>query len=109
MPDADRILKQHDLFPPLQATLSDQNGPIDLTTATAVKLLMKTTDGRISVTGACAIVDAVNGVVRYQWVRGDTDNIGEYNVEFEITWPTALPETVPNDGYNLISIEADLG
>lgn len=103
----DRILKQHDLFPSLQATLSDDNGPIDLSTATGVKLLMRT--GGTLVSGACTIVDARNGIVRYDWARGDTDTVGEYNVEFEITWPTALPETVPNDGYNSIEIQADLG
>lgn len=103
----DRTFKAHDLFPPLEATLSDENGPIDLSTATSVKLLMKS--GSTNVTGRCTVVDAANGRVRYDWIRGDTDTIGTYQVEFEITWPTALPETVPNTGYNEIVIEQDLG
>jgi hypothetical protein len=108
---ADLTIKQHDLFPALSVTLSDANGPVDLTAATAVKVIMHS--GVTTVTGT--MTKAPNqtttgkGQATYQWVSPDTSVVGTYDTEFEVTWPTALPETFPNDGYKSITIVADLG
>lgn len=115
---ADRTFKANDTWPPLAAVLSDANGPIDLTNATQVKLLMRT--GSTLVSGLCQLdtnpitgarLDRTLGQVFYVWVRGDTAIVGDYQVEFEITWAGTTPttETVPNDSYDSISIIADLG
>lgn len=104
----DRIFKQHDLWPPLVATLTDDDGPIDLTNADHVTVFWRGTagsgDGRCTVDG-----DPTTGIVTYQWIAGDTDNPGSYDVEYEIMWPSTRPETVPNSGYRSIVIEPDLG
>lgn len=103
----DFSIKQHDTWPPLQATLTDQDGPINLTNATAVRLIMK--GSTVTVTGGCTVVDPVNGVVSYAWAVGDLAVADNYQVEFEITWNTGTIETVPNDGYMNVSVVADLG
>ena len=106
------IWKQNDLEPPAQAPLLNADGsPIDLTTATSVKFLMRPTgtSGSPKVTHAVTITDAANGIVKYAWVSGDTDTVGTFDQEWEITWPTSRPQTVPNHGYNTVVIEDDLG
>lgn len=106
----DLTIKQHDLYPPLVATLNDTvaNIPIDLTTATAVVVILKGTSGAAKV-GVCTVTDAVNGQVTYNWVSGDTDVADTYNVEWQITWPGALPQTVPNGSFKTLLITPDLG
>ena len=102
-------LKQNDTWPALNATLSDVNGPINLTTATTVKIIIKPTGGGSAITGTCTIVSAAAGTVRYSWVSGDTALAGTYQGEFEITWADGKIGTVPNEGYFSLEILADLG
>ena len=107
MADPDLTLKQHDTYPPLRATLSASDGPIDLTTATQVKVILRT--DAVILTGVCTIENAPLGVVRYDWAVGDLAVAGDYDGEFEITWNTGRIETVPNDDYILFRVKADLG
>lgn len=104
---ADFTIKANDRLPVLDAVLSNLSGPIDLTTATQVRFIMKST--AFTVTGVCTVVNALTGAVRYTWAAGDTANPGEYQLEFEITWPGPKLETVPNDSYKSVSVLADLG
>ena len=106
-------VKQGDLVPALTATLMQAVGtaaavPIDLTTATGVKFAMRNrTLGTIKVDAACTIVSAIAGTVKYTWVGTDTDTIGFYDAEFQITWP-AGKQTVPGGGYDTIQIGDDI-
>jgi hypothetical protein len=109
----DLTIKQHDTFPPLQATLSDENGPIDLTNANAVLFIMKGTKstGAVLVTGACTYIDRPNGVVQYAWATGDTAVPDTYDIEFQITWSSGGIQTIPNAalGANTIVVTPDAG
>jgi hypothetical protein len=102
-------VKQHDHLIPLDAVLADQDGPIDLTTATAVKLICKIASGATNFTGTCTLVDAANGEVRYMLTSTDLATINTYKGEFEITWASGRIQTVPNTGYFTLVVEADLG
>lgn len=110
---ADLTIKQHDLFPVLEVTLTDELGLVDLTAATAVKFLAKLQAGATTIVGT--MTKAANqtttgkGKATYQWVSPDTSVIGVYDVEFELTWPSSLPETFPHDSYKTLEIKADLG
>ena len=104
---ADLTVKQHDTWPPVRATLSDASGPIDLTGATQIKLILK--GATVTITGNCTVVSAPAGTVSYTWAAGDTAVAGDYQGEFEITWPGGKVETVPNDSYLAVTIKADLG
>src|SRR5688500_13812123 len=102
-------IKQHDTHPPLDAvlTMGAPPTPVDLTGAT-VKLLLKTATGTATV-GACTIVSAAAGSVRYQWVAGDTASVETFSGEFEVTWGDGKITTFPNDGYFTVVVKPDLG
>jgi hypothetical protein len=108
---ADYVVKRHDTFPALKATLSDENGPINLTSATRVKFIAAstTTSTPLVIEGECTIEEATGGVVAYPWAVGDLATAGTYNVEFQITWAGGGIESVPNTGYKTMLVEVDLG
>lgn len=89
-------IKQNDTSPSLQATLKDaSNTGVDLSGATVV-FRMNSVDGVVKVESNMTIVDADNGVVRYDWQSGDTDTNGTYLVEFRVTYVDGKVETFPN-------------
>ena len=104
-------LKQDDTAPALQATLSDSNGPINLTNATSVKLVMKGNNTATVVVGTCTITNAAQGQVSYTFTAGNTATPDVYQVEFEITWSGGGEQTVPNAAAAnpTIEIDAELG
>jgi hypothetical protein len=91
-------IKAGALDPPLEAQLTDKDGPIPLLGATVV-MTIRQLDGRKVLVKTCTITDAANGWVRYQWVAGDTNTVGLYRLEFSITWPGRGPRVVPNDSW----------
>lgn len=103
---ADFTIKQNDTWPPLVAILSNQDGPIDLTTAAQVKMYLRGTT--VTINGTCSITNAAAGEVTYTWAVGDLAVNGNYDGEFEITWASGKKETVPNDGYFSFTILDDL-
>jgi hypothetical protein len=107
MAAVDWILKRGDTRPPLTAQLVDDNGAIDLTSLTSVKLLMKL--GQTVVSAPVTVVDALTGRVQCTWLPAHTNTAGVYNAEFEITWSDGGIETIPNDSYFTIEIFQDLG
>lgn len=97
-------IKQNDTSPSLRATLKDASlTAIDLTGA-SVQFHMKAIDGTLKVNAAMDITDAFNGVVQYDWQSGDTDTVGAYYVEFEVTYADASIETFPNNGNKAVSV-----
>lgn len=107
---ADYTIKQHDTWPPLEATLSDADGPINLTTATTIRLIIKASAGITPyLVKTCTIVNAITGKVKATWATGNLDTAGTYQGEFEITWSDSSIETVPNAGYFSFEIQPDLG
>jgi hypothetical protein len=107
---ADVTRKQNDTYPPLLAQLTDTVGPINLTTATTVELIMvEMGSGSATGGGFCAITDAVAGRVSYEWDPEDTDDVGIFNAEFEIVWADGGIQTVPNTTYFTVEIKDDLG
>lgn len=108
---ADFSIKQNDTGPPLEAVLSDAEGPIDLSTATSVKLLLRGQKriGAVTVSGVCTIVTPLLGEVKYTWVPADTIVADLYLAEFEIQWADGTIWTIPNDKYFYVDMLDDLG
>ena len=69
---------------------------------------MKSLGGTIKVNETMTIVDSPNGIVKYDWQTGDTDTVGTYNVEFQVTYSDTTIETFPNNGNLVINVVREL-
>lgn len=101
-------IKQNDTSPSLQATLKDASGTAIALTGASVRFHMKALDGTVKVNAAMAITNASGGVVQYNWQTGDTNTVGSYSVEFEVTYSDSTIETFPNNQNLTISVVREL-
>jgi hypothetical protein len=69
---------------------------------------MKALDGTVKVDAAMTITSTSGGVVQYDWQTGDTDTVGSYSVEFEVTYSDSTIETFPNNQNLTISVVREL-
>jgi hypothetical protein len=56
-----------------------------------------------------SVVAGTDPVLQYEWDAADTDESGEFEGEFEVTYGDSTIETFPNKGYIPISIDEDIG
>jgi hypothetical protein len=103
------FIKQNDTSPSLVATLKDfEDDAINLTDAN-VRFHMKSIDGTLKIDAPMTIVSTPTlGLIRYDWQTGDTDTVGTYYVEFEVTYADNTVETFPNTGSETVSVIRDL-
>lgn len=110
---ADFYIKQHDLEPSLVLQLLSDAVPVNLTQATGAIFLMSSRKTGLKATGTMTIADQTVaddiGVVTYSWQAGDTDTVGEYTAEVQVTWPGNKPQTFPANQYFTVSVQKDLG
>lgn len=110
--EPDFSIKAHDRLPGIRAQLmtdEDVPQPIDLSTATAVKFIMRPEAGGVpTVNAAASILQPLTGVVQYDWLAVDTSTPGIYHGEWEVTWSNLKKQTFPTTTYHLIEILADL-
>ena len=85
---------QNDTLPVLEVTLNQDGCPIDLTGCT-VKFYMKNADsGAVKINGEeMDIVSAEDGTCRYNWTATDTNTVGDYLGEVEVTYPSGKIQT----------------
>ena len=101
-------MKQSDTQPRMLATLQDGDGAAINLTGASVRFHMRTLGGSTVVDAAATIITAASGLVRYDWVAADTDTVGSYQAEFEVTYPDTTVETFPNSGYIRVEITDDI-
>lgn len=94
------VLKKGDRRPSATATAKDAaKVVIDLTGATA-KFIMFDWNAVVKVNAAATILTpATDGKLQYDWVAADTDTVGAYRAEFEVTFSDGKKMTVPNDSF----------
>ncbi|HEX7050014.1 MAG TPA: BppU family phage baseplate upper protein [Longimicrobiales bacterium] len=100
-------VKRNDVGGTISTTLSDATGPVDLTGATVAFHLGRAGQPAL-VSAAATVTNAAGGVVSYTWAAGDTDTEGDWQAEWEVTFPSGEVRTFPNDGYDTVHIRADL-
>lgn len=84
------ILKQGDLAPPL---IIDTNA--DVTGATSLVAKIRRLHQSTVLTKTLTATDAPNGILQYQWIAGDTDTVGTYDVEAVVTFAGGAVQRFP--------------
>ncbi len=81
--------------------------PINLTGAKEVSLVLKASGSPIE--GKTTITSAAKGEGEWFPTEAFTKTAGTYQVEAKIEWGSGQYQTVPNEGYDTIVIQAFLG
>lgn len=92
------VIKQGNTSPAFKLALTPTT--VDVTGAT-LRFRMRRAAGDFATTieAAAAAVTAEPPVVEYQWQAGDTDEVGSFEAEVEVTYPSGRVETFPNKGW----------
>lgn len=109
------VIKQNDRRPLFVVVLKDNIGEqdeatVNLTTATSAVFNMRTQAGTaLQINrGSAAITNAAGGEVTYSWGTADTNTVGTFDAELEVTWSDGKAETFPNNNYWTVQIVDDL-
>jgi hypothetical protein len=91
------FLKQNDTSPSIRAKLVDGSGVTVNLAGCAIRFHMRPGfGGAIKVDAPASVIDSATGVVQYNWAPADTDVVGQFIGEFEVTFPGGIIETFPN-------------
>jgi len=102
------MMKRGDTLPVLERTLQYSSGTaINLTGATVRFKTRNRDTGAVVTNGLCTVVSATAGTVSYTWQSADTATAGEYDAEFEVTFPSGVL-SVPNFGFLRLSVGEDV-
>ena len=102
-------IKQNDTVPSLRAALQNGSGDaVDITGATCQFHMRVLGQTAVTVDASAQIIDEETGIVQYNWIAADTDTVGSYQAEFEVTYPDGTVETFPNNGYIRVEITDDI-
>lgn len=104
-------IKQFDTSPSIGMNLQTADGTaVDITNALEVRFHMRTRGETptVVIDARAQVVDAVEGQVKYDWLRSDTAEPGRYEAEVEVTYTDGSVETFPNGGYETITIIDDV-
>lgn len=113
-------IKQNDTGPAIQAQLlrEDESGTIQIgnkfysavdVTGAAIEFHMAPADGgAVKVSAAGSIVVAASGQVQYAWAAGDTDTVGKYVCEWQVTFASGVIETFPNIRHDNVVVSAEI-
>jgi hypothetical protein len=100
-------MKQGDTAPAFRGQCTDNGIPVPLTGATA-KVYIRKPSGAV-INGAGTVVEAgVNGWVNRPWVIGDTDEIGEYEIEVEVIFTDGTKQTFPPDDFEQLVVHSGI-
>lgn len=102
-------IKQNDTSPALKVILKDSADVVIPVTGASVILHMRAkTTGTVKVSAAGEVVDGAAGIVQYEWAAGDTDTVGDYEAEFQVTFADGAIETFPNTDYIKVRVVEEI-
>lgn len=105
---ADLNLVQDDTYPS-RFQLADAIGPVDLTTATTIKLFMKSTNTLVSVTCTKDADQVGNkGWATAPWGATDLSNALTYDLEVQVTFSNGTKATFPTVAPKSATVRPDL-
>tara|TARA_R110002153_G_scaffold17336_1_gene60172 strand:- start:1016 stop:1339 length:324 start_codon:yes stop_codon:yes gene_type:complete len=102
-------IKENDTTPSLRAELLNGSGDaVDLINTT-VRFHMRAIGGSVAIINSVAsVISEPLGIVQYDWVSGNTADIGSYHAEFQVTYADGNVETFPNSDYISVEIVDDI-
>lgn len=102
-------IKQNDTRPIMSATLIDGDGSVVNLDGASVAFKMRAVGGSTAKVDASATVaDATNGKVTFTFSASNTDTVGEYEGEFQVTFAGGGIQTYPNNKYIEIEVVDDI-
>lgn len=103
-------IKKGDTRPYLRIGIIDSDSAVyDITGASAKFIMREKNSTTNKINSTANITDEANGYVEYRWQTGDTDTIGLYIGEFQITETDGGIFTLPTRDRLLIRIISDMG
>lgn len=100
-------IKAGDTRPSLTATATLEDGTaLDLTTATSVMFRMRRAGESAFAVERAAVVVAptTSGIVRYDFVAGDTATPGVHYADFAVTFSGGAKQTIPTRGSIVVHV-----
>lgn len=102
-------IKKNSRAPKAEAILSFSDGTVQDLTGCTVRFLMRPVGSTTPKVAAAATVEvASDGHVSYTWASGDTDTVGTYEQEWEVTLADGRIAVFPAQGYNYVVIQEDV-
>lgn len=103
-------IKRNDTRPYFQVELIDGYGQeVSLAAGDTVRFTMTdSSDNRVKVERQLAVFVVGTGNVEYQWQVGDTDTVGFFDAEWEVTYADGTVETFPAGHFDAVEIVGDL-
>lgn len=98
-------IKRGDTSPALRFALEPES--VDLTAATC-SFQMRPRRGSVAIDLPAVIESTSPPIVRFNWLPGNTDNVGVYEAEFRVTYADGTVETFPNSGFISVLIKGDV-
>lgn len=87
-----KYMRQNDTIPLPMIVYDATDDPVQASavnlTGATIKFIMRDTGGTVVVEqtlGGTELVDVANGSIRYEWVAADTDTVGDFHVEIQVT------------------------
>lgn len=100
-------ITQGDTSPSLASQLSADGEPIDLSGVNGVRFIMQDRYEQVvideGIQGSLNFIDAENGEVEFVFTAKQTETVGSYEAEFEVTYSNGAVETFP--GNRKINVE----
>lgn len=106
---ADFYIKKNTTLATLDARLISGTGARANLTGASVQFRMRKLGSGVNVIDRPAtIVDPVQGEIRYQWQGTDTSVVGDYEAEFEVTFPDTNTRIFPSSGFIKVKVTETL-
>lgn len=107
-------IKEGDTSPAIEHELQDDDGnSVDITGYQEVEFHFKKENvDEVKVnedtSGGVEVTDAANGKVKYEWRDGATNEVGDHEAEWQVTYADGTIETFPNRRNIDISVEEQI-
>lgn len=106
---SDFFITYLDTLPVVRANLTDDDGYIDLSTATSVYFIHQIKSRAVPpITGSATILGATSGFVEYSWPTGSPPSGATYYAQWRASFSNGRRLSIPNDGFTVFHINQGL-